>query len=59
MCKMITSPGPFLFFQNFDFLGSWVGKRVKDGPKGQKNISVSLCISGAGNHMIVVFVTHE
>ena len=34
----MTPPGFFSsFFQNFDFLGCWWGKRAKDGPKEQKN----------------------
>ena len=33
MCKIITSPGFFSFFQNFGFLDCWQGKRTKNGPK--------------------------
>ena len=45
----------FSFFQNFDFLGPWGSKRVKNGPERQKILSVRLHISAALHHMIVIF----
>ena len=35
-CKIILSPGIFLFFQNFGFLGGEEGQRAKNGPKWQR-----------------------
>ena len=46
----------FLFFQNFDWPDCW-GKNAKNGPKGRKTLSLSVHISGAVPHMIVVFGT--
>ena len=43
----MISPGAFLFFQNFDFLGCPWGRRAKNGPQWQISLSVSLHISGA------------
>ena len=47
-----------LFFQNFNVLACWGCKRVKNDPKGQKIMSVSLCILVAAPHVLLVFVTH-
>ena len=47
----------FLFFQNFDWPDCW-GKNAKNCPKGWKTLSLSVHISGAVPHMIVVFGTH-
>ena len=39
----------------FDVAGS---ERAKNGPKWQKNLLISLCISQTMHHMIVIFGTH-
>ena len=61
MCKMVKwwHRVIFWFLQNFDFPGCERGKRVQNGPKWQKILSVSLCISGTVHQMIVIFGTHE
>ena len=48
----------FHFFQGFDFLGFYRGKRAKNDSKWQKIISVTLHISGTIHHMIVINGTH-
>ena len=54
MFKMMISPGIFFIFQNFDFSGSYWGKRAKNIPNWQKIMSVTLDISGTVYHMIVI-----
>ena len=44
----------FFFYIYFDFLGCYRGKRAKNSPKWQKNLSVGLDISGTIHHMIVI-----
>ena len=48
----------FSFFQSFDFLGRWGGKRAKNGSKMTKILPVALHISGTIHHMIVIYATH-
>ena len=56
MCKRIISPGFFSnFFQILIFGGQKWAKRAKSGPTWQKNMSVTLHISGNIHHMIVIF----
>ena len=55
MCKMIISPGVFSFFQNFDFFGC---KRTKNGPKWQKNLSVTRSISQEPYFIWFPFMVH-
>ena len=60
MFKRIISPGIFFIFfvSKLWFsgsLGGGGGERAKNGPKWQKILSVSLCISGTVHHMIVSF----
>ena len=40
------------------FFGLLGGKKAKNGPKWQKILSVTLCISGTIHHMIVIYGTH-
>ena len=61
--KRIISPGIFFIFLkkfNFRIIREWDGggKRTNNGPKWQKILSVSLCISGTLHHMILIFGTH-
>ena len=58
LCKMIISPGILFIFSKFWFFGLLGGKRVKNGPKWQKNLSVVLDISGTIHHMSVIYGTH-
>ena len=62
MYKRIISPGIFFIFFKIlifgIFKGEGGGKRAKNGPKWQKILSVSLCISGTVHHMIVIFGAH-
>ena len=58
-CKRIISPGIFFIFSKGQFPASSGGKRAKNGPKYQKILSVSVCISGTVHHMLVIFGTHE
>ena len=45
----------FSGFQNFDFLSCKGGKRAKNGPKGQKKLSVAVHIAGSIHYMIVIY----
>ena len=54
LCKMMISSTFFSFFQNFDFLGCYRGKRAKNDPKLEEKLSVVLPISGILHHMIVI-----
>ena len=56
-CKMIISPGFFLFFSKFWIFGFLGGSNGKKWPKMTKKL-VSLRISGTVPHMIMVFGTH-
>ena len=59
--KRIIYPGIFFIFFLLIFgiiRGRGCGKRVKSGPKWQKTLSFSLCISGTIHHMIVIYGTH-
>ena len=58
ICKMMISPGGFLFFLNFDFLGCEGGKRAKNSPKWKITITSVMChIAGTVWHMIMIFGT--
>ena len=46
----------FSFFQNFDFLGCWWGKRTRNGPNWQKSLSVSCSLSLGTIHHIIVMI---
>ena len=48
----------WLPFMVQDFLGFQGAERAKKGTKLENFLSVSLCISGTVNHMIVIFGTH-
>ena len=56
MCKMI-SPHVFFIFQNFDFTDYQGAERAKNGPKWQKNLSVTPFISGTIYHMSFICST--
>ena len=56
ICKMI-SPHVFFIFQNFDFSGYQGAERAKNGPKWQKNLSVTPYISGTIYHMSFICST--
>ena len=62
MCTMIISPVIFFNFSKLWFLGlsrggGGGGLGVRNGPKLQKSLSISLCISGT-THLMIVIMLH-
>ena len=60
MCEMIISPGVFLFFKNFDFLGFRRGVRGQKMVQNDKKLCPLCSISQEPyiHHMIVIYGTH-
>ena len=54
----MISPGVFSFFQNFEFLGCYGGKRAKNSQKWEIITSVTHHISRTIHHLMMNFVTH-